>query len=211
MAEKHIARKLSRRAVLALAPSFAIAGTGAPEAVADQAIGKVASISGGAFAQLGGKSRGLVASANVFLGEEVATTVTGRVNLLLAGKTTLRLGSSSKVTLDRFIADSGGVLELGQGALMLDAPSGGFPNGLKVESPYALIAVRGTKFYAGRLGPAFSVFVEQGSVRVTGGGKAVRLRKGEGTDIKRPGDAPGPVKKWGPLKIKKFKGLFEAP
>lgn len=200
----------TRRSLLKLLSTLLLAPLAAPLALAQDALGRVSDISGAAFAALGGKQRGLAMSSAVFLGEQVATSVDGRVSLLLAGKTTLRLGGSTKVTLDNFIANSGGVLTLGQGAIVFEGAANGLPKGLKVKSPYALIAVRGTTFYAGRLGSGFSVFVEKGSVSVRGGGKSVVLRRGEGTDIKRAGDAPGPVKKWGPPKIKKFKGLFDA-
>ncbi|NJM29360.1 MAG: FecR domain-containing protein [Rhizobiales bacterium] len=199
----------TRRGILALVSAYLIAPLTAPVSFAADALGKVSDITGAAFAALGGKQRGLAMSSTVFLGDQVATSVDGRVSLLLAGKTTLRLGGSTKVTLDNFIANSGGVLTLGQGAIVFEGAANAFPKGVRIKSPYALIAVRGTKFYAGRLGPAFSVFVESGSVRVRGGGKSVVLRRGEGTDIAKRGDAPGPVKKWGPPKIKKFKGLFE--
>jgi ferric-dicitrate binding protein FerR (iron transport regulator) len=200
----------ARRGFLALASAYLLAPLAAPLALAANALGKVSDISGAAFAAHDGKLRGLAMSSAVFLGDQVATSADGRVSLVLAGKTTLRLGASTKVTLDNFIANSGGELTLGQGAIAFEATANGFSRGVKIKSPYALIAVRGTKFYAGRLGTGFSVFVESGTVSVRGGGKTVMLGKGEGTDIKRRGDPPGPVKKWGPPKIRKFKKLVEA-
>ena len=78
---------------------------------------------------------------------------------------------------------------------------------MTVRSPYALIAVRGTKFFAGQLDNGFSVFVARGVVSVGAGGAEVILRAGDGTDIAYVGAPPGPVKKWGAPKIARAFGL----
>ena len=67
--------------------------------------------------------------------------------------------------------------------------------------------MRGTRFFAGPIDGVFGIFVARGAVDVTAGGKTVRLKQGEGTDIARQGDAPGPVKMWGPPKIAKAMAL----
>src|SRR2546421_677421 len=72
---------------------------------------------------------------------------------------------------------------------------------------FARIAVRGTRFFAGDISGTFGVFAAHGSVDVTAGGKKVRLKAGEGTDIAHPVDAPGPVKTWGAPKIAKAMAL----
>jgi hypothetical protein len=43
--------------------------------------------------------------------------------------------------------------------------------------------------------------VARGAVDVRAAGRTVRLRSGEGTDIRAIGAAPGPVKRWGAEKI----------
>jgi hypothetical protein len=61
--------------------------------------------------------------------------------------------------------------------------------------------VRGTRFFAGPSGNLFGVFVARGSVVVSGGGGQVVLHAGDGTDIRYPGAAPTPPKRWGPPRI----------
>ena len=199
---------MKRRDLLKLVPLVAFAGIAAGLARADDAIGSVSQVSGSASAERQKKSRSLKIKSGVFIGDEVATAPDARLGLKLAGKTTLRLGGSTKVMIDKYVANSGGVLSIGEGALLFDGPDGGFPKGLKVESPFALLAVRGTKFYAGELDGVFSVFVERGIVGVMAGGAAVRLKAGDGTVIKRRGAPPGAVKRWKGPKIAKFEALF---
>ncbi len=175
---------------------------------AAETVGNVTELKGKASAELAGKTRALKLKAPLHLTE---TLITGngeaRLTALLAQKTTLRLGAKTKVRLDKFIIDSGGELTFSSGALLLDAPAQSFPKGLTIDSRFALIAVRGTKFFAGRLGGDFSVFVEHGAVDVTAAGKTVQLKSGEGTDISNPGDPPGEVRRWGQPKIARAMGL----
>jgi hypothetical protein len=80
-----------------------------------------------------------------------------------------------------------------------------FPNGsfdIQIRSPFALIAVRGTRVFAGPSNGPFGIFVERGVVTVTGGGQQVVLHSGEGTDFFTPGSAPTPVKRWQPPHIR---------
>jgi len=200
-------RYLNRRAVLGL---LAIAPACLPRAAmaARKEIGTVIELKGRASAELAGKTRILKLKAPLHLTE---TLITGggdaRLTALLAEKTTLKLGARTKVKIDTFIVDSGGELSFNSGALLLDAPSQSFEKGLTIDSRFALIAVRGTRFFAGRLGEAFSVFVEEGAVDVTAAGQTVRLAAGEGTDIANPGDPPGAVRRWGQPKIDRAMAL----
>ncbi|MGH6874126.1 MAG: FecR family protein [Aestuariivirgaceae bacterium] len=172
-------------------------------------IGVVAELRGRALAELNKTRRSLDIDASVFLGDTLRTGENSRLAVLLAEKTRLRLGAKTTITVDRFVADAGGELSLGSGALLLEAPLQSLPKGLTVESPFALIAVRGTVFFAGPINGVFGVFVKSGSLDVTAGGIRVRLRKGEGTDIAKAGDPPGPVKKWGKAKINKAFALVQ--
>lgn len=202
--------ELDRRGALRLLVLLPALVPGAVAWAAPEAIGNVTELKGKASAELAGKTRALKLKAPLHLTE---TLITGggeaRLTALLAEKTTLKLGAWTKVRLDKFIVDSGGELSFNSGALLLDAPSQSFPKGLTIDSRFALIAVRGTKFFAGRLGEAFSVFVEEGAVDVTAAGQTARLNSGEGTDIAKPGDPPGEVRRWGQPKITKAMALVE--
>jgi ferric-dicitrate binding protein FerR (iron transport regulator) len=169
----------------------------------EDAAGVVSELKGEAVAELNERRRTLKPRSLIYLGETLDTGVQSRLRALLARKTTLRLGAKTRVRIDRFIVNVGGELVLDSGALLLDTSSGKFPKGLKVQSPFALIAVRGTRIFAGPIDGIFGVFVDRGSVDVTAGGRTIRLAAGEGTDIASAGGPPGPVKKWGRPKIAK--------
>lgn len=198
----------NRRLVLQAA---ALAGSGVvpfPAVAAPAVVGAIADLRGTAVAEAGGGRRDLQVKSPVRLDDTLATGKDSRLRAALKGKTTLRLGAETRVKIDRFIVDSGGELVLGGGALLLDAPAGGFPNGLAVKSPFALIAVRGTRLFAGKIDGVFGVFVSHGWVDVTAGGRRVRLKSGEGTDIREAGGPPGPGKVWGRPKILKAYGAI---
>lgn len=200
--------ELNRRGTLRLLALLPALIPVTPAWAAAEAVGSVTALKGKASAELAGKTRALKLKAPVHLTE---TLITGgseaRLTALLAEKTTLKLGARTKVRIDSFIVNSGGELTFNSGALLLEAPSQSFEKGLTIDSRFALIAVRGTKFFAGQLGEAFSVFVDEGAVDVTAAGKTVRLNSGEGTDIAKPGDPPGEVRRWGAPKIARAMAL----
>jgi hypothetical protein len=176
-------------------------------AAAAEAAGVVAELKGEAVAELNKQRRALKPRSPIYLGDTLDTSDQSRLRALLARKTTLRLGAKTRVRIDQFIVNVGGELVLDSGALLLDTSSAKFPQGLKVQSPFALIAVRGTRIFAGPIEGIFGVFVDRGSVDVTAGGQTVKLAAGEGTDIASAGSAPGPIKKWGKPKIAKAMAL----
>ncbi len=193
--------RIDRRLFLKLFPAAIATGALGAEAGAATAVGRVFDVIGQAFVGRGLLRRALRLKSGVDLGDAVATGRDARLGIHFGRKTTLRLGSDTRIIIDEFIVNSGGVLNLSSGALLLITPAGSFPGGLKIESPFALIAVRGTTFFAGDTGKGFGVFVEMGAVDVTAAGQTVKLRKGEGTDIASPGDPPSPARKWGRKKI----------
>jgi ferric-dicitrate binding protein FerR (iron transport regulator) len=81
------------------------------------------------------------------------------------------------------------------GAVLFDRPSGK-PAPVQIRSPFGLIAVRGTRFFAGPSAGVFGVFVQRGSVTVTAAGREVVLLMGQGTDISHPGDKPTTARRW---------------
>jgi ferric-dicitrate binding protein FerR (iron transport regulator) len=161
-------------------------------------IGKVTEIRGIASAEAAAGMRPLAENGPVFLAELLRTGDESRLGLHLGLRTSVRLGARSKLRVDRYIADAGGDIIVDSGQLLFD---GRARRGLTVRSPYALIAVRGTKFFAGQLDNGFSVFVARGVVSVSAASTEVILRAGDGTDIPFVGAPPGPVKKWGAPKI----------
>lgn len=163
-------------------------------------VGSVEEVTGEAFAELESVRRALDRTAPVFLNEEVLTGVGSRLGMRLGRDTTVRLGEQARLKIDRFLVDAGGEMTLRSGPLLFDGqPRRG---GVRIRSPFALIAVRGTRFFAGPSNDRFGVFVVRGSVAVTSAGEQVILRQGEGTDIASPGAPPTPVKRWAPERIR---------
>jgi ferric-dicitrate binding protein FerR (iron transport regulator) len=181
----------------ALAVPFILANR---PAQAVERVGSVEEVTGEAFAELESVRRALDRAAPVFLSEEVVTGVASRLGMRLGRDTTVRLGEQARLKIDRFLVDAGGEMTLRSGPLLFD----GQPRhaGVQVRSPFALIAVRGTRFFAGPSNDRFGVFVVRGSVAVTSANKQVILRQGEGTDIASPGMPPTPVKRWAPERIR---------
>ncbi len=120
----------------------------------------------------------------------------------LGRDTTVRLGEQARVTIDRYLVDAGGEIVLDSGAMLFERPSGARPAKVQICSTFGLIAVRGTRFFAGPSNNVFGVFVERGRVTVSAAGRRVTLRAGEGTDIARPGAAPTTPKRWGEPRIR---------
>jgi ferric-dicitrate binding protein FerR (iron transport regulator) len=177
-----------------------------PLFAADEVVGAVSEVTGEAVAQLNDRRRKLEHKSPLYLGDTINTGAQSRLRAVLKRKTSLRLGANTKVRIDQFLINTGGELVLDSGALLIDISSK-LSKGLEVQSPFALIAVRGTRFFAGPIEGIFGVFVSRGEVDVIAADRTVRLKTGEGTDIARPGDAPGPVKKWGKPKIDKAMAL----
>ena len=172
---------------------------GIPARAAER-VGSVEEVKGEVFAELDAVRRTLDRAASIFLGDEVATGAASRLGMRLGRDTRIRLGEQARLKIDRFLVDAGGEMTLRSGPLLFDRP----PRraGVQIRSPFALIAVRGTRFFAGPSNDRFGVFVARGSVAVTAAGQQVILREGEGTDIVSPGTPPTPVKRWGPERIR---------
>jgi len=169
-------------------------------AQAVEQVGSVEDVTGEAFGELEAVRRTLDRAAPVFLSEDVVTGVASRLGMRLGRDTTVRLGEQARLKIDRFLVDAGGEMTLQSGPLLFD----GRPRhaGVQVRSPFALIAVRGTRFFAGPSNDRFGVFVARGAVTVTAAGQQVILREGEGTDIASPGTPPTPVKRWAPERVR---------
>ena len=183
-------RWLLRYGALALPFIVALRPTRAAERV-----GSVEGVTGEAFAELEQVRRTLDRAAPIFLSEEVATGAASRLAMRLGRNTTVKLGEQARLKIDRYLVDAGGEMTLSSGPMLFD----GQPHraGVQVRSPFALIAVRGTRFFAGPSNNLFGVFVARGVVTVSAAGQQVTLREGEGTDIASPGAPLTPVKRWG--------------
>jgi ferric-dicitrate binding protein FerR (iron transport regulator) len=190
---------ISRRTLFQLVPA-ALLFAPAAYAQGDKA-GAVAEVKGEAFAEKASVRRSLDLQAPLFIRDQVATGGGSRLTMKLGRDTTLKLGEWGRVVIDRYIVDAGGEITLGSGSMLFDRPAGAKPMPVTIRSPYGLIAVRGTRFFAGPSNDVFGVFVAHGRVTVSAAGKSVTLRAGEGTNIARPGAQPTPPAKWGEPRI----------
>jgi ferric-dicitrate binding protein FerR (iron transport regulator) len=165
------------------------------------AAGSVRALSGQAQAELKAAVRQLVAGEGIFVGDRISTGSGARASIALGTATELKLGSQARIRIDRFLVNAGGVIVLDSGAMAFDRDPAREEGEISIRSAFGLIAVRGTRFFAGPSNGVFGVFVERGSVAVTGGGKQVMVSAGEGTDIARPGAAPTVPKAWGSARV----------
>ena len=191
---------LARRAFLRLtvvgASTLIVRSTYAQKA--DQA-GSVEEVKGEAFAETGSDRRQLNRAAPLLIKDKVGTGTDARATLLLGKATTLHMGENTAVTIDRFLMSTGGEITLQSGPILFNGPSDNAR--MQIRSAFGLIAVRGTRFFAGPSNNVFGVFVVRGSVSVTAAGKRVLVRSGQGTNIAKPGDQPTPPAPWKPERV----------
>jgi ferric-dicitrate binding protein FerR (iron transport regulator) len=165
-------------------------------------VGSVAEVRGEAFAEARTQRRTLDRAAPLFMHDLVVTGTDSRLTLSLGNYTTLRVGGSARLIIDRFLVGVGGDITLQSGPILLDRQPGGTPARLQIRSTFGEIAVRGTRFFAGPSAGVFGVFVERGSVVVSGAGKQVLVPAGQGTNIASPGAVPTPATAWKPERIR---------
>lgn len=170
-------------------------------ALAAERVGAVASLAGTATAVGASGSRDLVSGADVFLSDVIKTTIGTRAELKLGQRTRLMLGGSTELRIVRYLVDAGGEIELMAGAIEFERTGKPASSELRVRSAYGLIGVRGTKFFAGRSDGVFGVFVSNGAVSFSGGGRTVTVRSGEGSGIREPGAQPSTPSKWAPERV----------
>ena len=159
-------------------------------------IGSVDEVRGDANAERNGERRGLQARADVFVGDLLVTGDNALLVLKLGPATTIKLGSQAKLRIDRYLAETGGEFDMIAGHLQFERKGKQATDGILFKSAYGLMAVRGTRFYAGPNRGQFAVLVGEGKVEVTGGARSVLLEPQQGIDIKSPGQPPTAPKIW---------------
>jgi ferric-dicitrate binding protein FerR (iron transport regulator) len=188
---------LTRRGALAGAGTLLL---GFP-ALAQTGAGSVETLKGVGFAQRAADRLALEPNSPVFVGDLVGTGAESRLALKLGAATQLKLGAETRLRIDSFLVNTGGVLELQSGGLLFDRNENAGAARMSVRSPFALIAVRGTRFFAGQSAGVFGVFVTRGSVEVAAAGKTVAVAEGQGTNIASPGAPPSDPAPWGAPRI----------
>ncbi len=164
-------------------------------------VGIVTSLLGNAQAQRGTEVRVLEPQKSVYVGDRVSTGAAARARFALGKATELRLGERAQVRIDRFLVNAGGLIELESGGLFLDRDPARSGGQVDIRSLHGLIAVRGTQVFVGPSNGVFGVFVQSGLVTVSGAGRTVTVRAGQGTDIARPGAEPTDPRPWSVARI----------
>jgi ferric-dicitrate binding protein FerR (iron transport regulator) len=197
-------------ALRSLLLAFLCAAAHAAPTGAGPVVGTTTEVSGIAVAQAGSARRALGVASPLELEDTVLTGSRSRLKAVLGGTTRLSLSADARLEIDRFVTGGGGgSLLLQAGAILVDAAPGSFRRPLTVKSPYGVVGIRGTRFFAGVIGDTFGVFCASGRVSVSAGGRTVLLIAGQGVDIPRAGGPPGPVRQWGAPKIARALALVE--
>jgi hypothetical protein len=197
---QHMHERLRRRAIM-IAGAAALAVTSRPSDATPPAGHVEAATGESTAARLSAPPRKLMPPEAVFIGDLIATQVQSTLELSLGAATHIRLGPETAFRIDRFVVNAGGVLVLDRGAMLYDHEPKDGGDALAVRTPFGLLAVRGTRFFAGPTKGEFSVFVERGVVMITGVNTFVTLGPGEGTGIATPGGEPSPPVAWGKPRI----------
>ena len=192
--------RFDRRILLGILATAVFAQASLAQAPPAERAGMVTELKGDAFAEARNQRRTLEQSAALFIKDTVGTGSDARLTMRLGKDTTLHLGQLARLMIDRFLMNAGGDITLDAGPILFDSPPGR-PSPMQIHSSFGLIAVRGTRFFAGPSNGVFGVFVERGSVAVSAAGVQVVVAEGQGTNIARPGDAPTPPAPWGAPRI----------
>lgn len=182
---------------------FATAAAGvflAAQAFAGETVGEVTSARGSAYLDRKDSRERAAPGVSVQLNDTAVTGEESRLDMRLGRATRLRLGARASLRIDRFVAGVEAVPALESGPVVIERGKGAEPV-FELNTPYALLAARGTVFFAGPSNGVFGVFVKSGIVHVWTAQKSVRLYAGEGTDIRAPGDPPDPPKVWGKSRV----------
>jgi hypothetical protein len=140
-------RRFSRGAALLLALAFV------PGCVLAQAIGKIKVVAGEVTVERAGKPIPAALGAPVYQSDRITTGRNGSVGVLLDDDSRLSLGPNSSIALDKFefdLATDDGSADVSISKGTLSVVSGKLvkktPGALKVRTPAAILAVRGTEF-----------------------------------------------------------------
>lgn len=192
---------LNRRAVLVGVSAAVLDCALYGRAYAAAAVGRVGFSQGEAVLDRAGGRVAASEGVEIFL-QDVAVTgdEPSRLDLRLGPATRIRLGAKARLAISRFVPGVAADATLHSGAALIERGPGAEPD-FELKSPFALLAARGTTFFAGPSNGVFGVYVRDGAVNVRTRRGSVTVRAGEGTDIKTPGAAPTPVKRWGQARI----------
>jgi hypothetical protein len=169
-------------ALLVILPLCWTTGAGAADAV-----GRVTKVV--SSAQIGGSPAAV--GASVRMNDRLRTGPNSRLQVTFSDNSVLTLGENANVVVDRFVYNP----QKSKGEVLLSATQGAFRfaggkikqmtnKDIKVQTPNAALAVRGTEFWAGPIDGQYGVLLLNGHVDVSNrAGRVSLTRPGVGTDI----------------------------
>ena len=104
--------------------------------------GQAEEVRGGAVARRAAVERPLSPPGEVFVGETLATAKQSRAQFRLGQDTRLRMGAETRVRLDRFLIDKGGLVVIDNGPVLIDKTPGTGDRPLELKGDFGLIVVR---------------------------------------------------------------------
>lgn len=203
-------RRIDRRHLLKVVLAYGVVVAALP-AIAQprpSPIGTIEEVRGEAFAEQNGERRKLATKGEIFVGDLLSTGNNSRLVMKLGAATTIKLGAETRLKVDRYLADTGGEFDMQAGHVMFERTGKPATQGITFKSPYGLLAVRGTRFYAGPNRGAFALLVGKGRVEVTAGGNSVMVRPQRGIDIKTPGARSTTPANWKAPRIREMLANF---
>lgn len=171
-------------------------------------IGTISEIRGDVFAEQGSERRKLGPQGEVYVGDLLMTGTNALLVMKLGAATTIKLGAESRLKIDRYLAETGGEFDMQAGHMMFERTGKPATGGITFRSAFGLLAVRGTRFYAGPNRGQFAVLVGEGRVEVNAGGRSVMVLPQQGIDIKAPGQAPTTPAQWQLPRIREMQQKF---
>lgn len=171
-------------------------------------IGTIEGLRGEAFAEQGSERRPLAPNADIFVGDVLTTGDNARLVMKLGPATTIKLGAQARLKIDRYLADVGGEFDMQSGHMMFERRGKPTTDGITFRSAYGLLAIRGTRFYAGPNRGQFAVLVGEGRVEVTAGSRSVMVLPQQGIDIKAPGQPPTTPAPWKEPRVREMQRNF---
>jgi len=162
-------------------------------------IGVAAVVKNTVSGSTGGQTRVINVGAGVFQNEVITTGAASSAQLLFRDETSLTIGASARLTLDRFVYNPSRktgdvVVNVVQGAFRFVSGSAG-PGSYKIKTPVASIGLRGTivEGYVSPGGGLLLVIVEGSVIVRTANGTTITLGAGQYVTISSTGVVTGPL------------------
>ncbi|HEX9447760.1 MAG TPA: FecR family protein [Dongiaceae bacterium] len=174
-------------------------------------LGSVAKMQKLSGATHGTDSRSLAIGDKIYRDDLLWTRSHGQLRIDLLDGSNLSLGENAEVALDDSMLGGGGsaFMRVLSGAFRFS--SGGGEKAAtppKIETPFAVLSLRGTEVYGAKFGGALGFLVTSGQVEVSNDSGSVVLNEGEGTEVSSRSSALEAPKKWGAPKVKRIKALL---